>query len=290
MKNRRIQQLTAGVALLFALTFCACDKYGDDLRSIGHRVEILEDSVLQINNDLELLREFIVTFQKEGFITDITHLPDGTYSLTFNDGRNVILRDGLVGADGKDGQDGSSSLDLNARQDEDGVWYWTLNGNWLLNDEGEKMPVAGADGKDGKDGQNGRDGQDGQDGQDDINLTLPVPQVRINPETRCWEISTDNGNTWKDTGIKADGVDGKDGVDGVDGKDGKNGVDGKDGKDGKDGVDGVNGKDGKDGKDGAPGPIRSVIISEDGQYVTIVMTDGRTFILMVSNSRTSNPS
>lgn len=36
--------------------------------------------------------------------------------------------------------------------DTDGVYYWTLDGEWLLDDEGNKMRVTGEDGKDGEDG------------------------------------------------------------------------------------------------------------------------------------------
>ena len=165
MKTFKIPLLTATLSVWLGLTFSACDdRFGDELRSIGHRVEVLEDSLLQINNDMELLREVLVTIQKNGFVTDITHLPDGTYSITFNDGRTVVLRDGLIGADGRDGEDGTSeSLNISVQMGEDGRWYWTLNGEWLLDNDGNVMPVTGEDGKDGRDGEDGKDGRDGQD-------------------------------------------------------------------------------------------------------------------------------
>ncbi len=254
MKTRRIQWLAAGTALLLALTFSACDKYGDDLRSIGRRVEILEDSLLQINDDIALLRDLFITIQGNGYITQIEPQPDGSYVMKFNDGRVIKLRDGLVGADGQNGRDGSSDMLLNVAQGEDGIWYWIVNGEWLLTPDGNKMPVAGIDGKDGKDGQNGLDGQDGKD---DVNFSLPIPQVRINPLTRTWEISTDGGATWTDTGVNADG------------------------KDGKNGLDGINGAD---GKDGMPDLVASVKISSDGTQVTFTLTDGRTFVIPVQNN------
>ena len=40
----------------------------------------------------------------------------------------------------------------------------------------------------------------GNDGIDAI-----APQVRINPETKMWEISIDGGETWTDTGVRAEG-------------------------------------------------------------------------------------
>lgn len=70
------------------------------------------------------------------------------------------------------------------------------------------------------------------------------PRIRINPQTKEWEVSYDDGYSWTSLGVKATGTDGQDGKDGVDGKDGAPGKDGVDGQDGADGKDGTNGKDG----------------------------------------------
>ncbi len=116
-------------------------------------------------------------------------------------------KDGADGKDGKDGVDGQTPV-VSVRQDSDGNWYWTLNGDFILDQAGNKIRANGIDGKDGAPGKDGVDGKDGQDG--------------------------------------APGKDGVDGKDGQDGAPGKDGVDGKDGADGKDGQDGAPGKDGQD--------------------------------------------
>jgi hypothetical protein len=110
---------------------------------------------------------------------------------------------------------------IGVAQDIDGVYYWTLNGEWLLDDNGNKLPVSGkdgqngtngsngqdgTDGKDGQDGEDGKDGADGQDGKDGI-----TPQLKI--EDGYWFISYDNGATWTQLD-KATGEDGKDGENG----------------------------------------------------------------------------
>jgi hypothetical protein len=134
----------------------------------------------------------------------------------------ITYRNTGILADGKDGKDGTSAnFNLNMAKGEDGNWYWTWNGQWITDDKGNRMRANGIDGQDGKDG---IDGIDGIDGKDDVNMNLPVPVVRINPYTREWEISTDNGSTYTSTHILADG---KDGNDGNDGNDGRNGVDGR---------------------------------------------------------------
>lgn len=293
---------TVIIALIALSAVISCDKYNytDALQRLGKRVEILEKQMFDINTDLTALQTVVIAVEERGFATEVVHNDDGTYTITFNNGQTVTLRNGKEGKNGKDGRDGREiEFLISVDKDKDGKWYWTLNGEWILNDNGDKMPVTGADGKngqDGRDGQNGKDGANGKDGQDGQNNPLSpaiVPQVRINEETRFWEISTDGGQTWKTTGVLADGKDGKDGQDGQDGKDGydgkdgkdgqdgKNGQNGQDGKNGKDGKDGVDGKDGQDGKNGADDIFVDIIEAKDGSSITFVLADGRTFTVPI---------
>jgi hypothetical protein len=159
------------------------------------------------------------------------------YTITFGQHAPITIyhgQDGKDGADGKDGQDGQNGSAnapvIGVAQDTDGLYYWTLNGEWLLDDNGNKLPVSGKDGQNGTNGSNGQDGADGKDGQNGEDGKDGItPQLKI--EDGYWYISYDNGVTWTQLG-KATGEDGKDGVDGEDGKDGQNGTDGKDGQDG----------------------------------------------------------
>lgn len=166
---------------------------------------------------------YTITFSKSGSIT-IYHGKDGADGAPGADGEDGA--DGVSGADGKDGTDGQTPV-IGVRQDTDGVWYWTLNGEWLLDDSGNKIPTTGKDGADGEDGKDGVDGSDGapgadgadgsdgqdgapgQDGKDGI-----TPQLKI--EDGYWYVSYDNGASWVEVG-KAVGENGKDGEDGTDG-------------------------------------------------------------------------
>ena len=146
-------------------------------------------------------------------------------------------------ADGEDGKDGTAGqFDLGIAMDSDGIYYWTLNGEWILDESGNRMP---AQPKDGKNGANGKD---------DVDLNLPVPKFRINPDTNMWEISTDNGATYKSTGIPANG------------KDGKNGQNGKKGQDDN---------------------ILTVTLSTDGQHVIITLLDGTQFVIPITGQNFS---
>ena len=101
-------------------------------------------------------------------------------------------------------------------------YYWTLDGEWLTDEKGNKVKAQGTDGKDGVDGEDGNDGANGEDGVDGTNGKDGItPQLKI--ENGRWMLSMDNGKTWTDIG-QATGADGTDGEDGVDGKDGTNGI------------------------------------------------------------------
>ena len=237
--------------LLLTLTVCfftACHKdIWAELENLDQRVTKLEELCKEMNTNITSLQTIVSVLQSNDFITGIVEIKKNGevigYTITFGKHDPITIyhgQDGKDGADGKDGQDGSANAPvIGVAQDTDGVYYWTLNGEWLLDDNGNKLPVSGkdgqngtngsngqdgADGKDGQDGEDGKDGADGKDGKDGI-----TPQLKI--EEGYWFISYDNGATWTQLG-KATGEDGKDGIDGKNGKDGQNGADGKDGQDG----------------------------------------------------------
>ena len=241
--------------LLLTLTVCfftACHKdIWAELENLDQRVTKLEELCKEMNTNITSLQTIVSVLQSNDFITGIVEIKKNGevigYTITFGKHDPITIyhgqdgRDGQNGQNGADGKDGSTPV-IGVAQDTDGVYYWTLNGEWLLDDNGNKLPVSGkdgqngtngsngqdgADGKDGQDGEDGKDGVDGQDGKDGI-----TPQLKI--EDGYWYISYDNGVTWTQLGKATgeDGQDGKDGADGADGKDGQNGADGKDGQDG----------------------------------------------------------
>lgn len=210
------------MALLFAALMWGCtadlDKVNDRLDDLEKRVEILEDLCEQMNTNIASLQTIINALQNNDYVTSVSPIVQGGdtigYVITFSKSGPVTIyngEDGLDGADGEDGTDGQDGYapQIGVRQDVDGVYYWTLDGEWLLDDNGEKIPVQGRDGSDGEDGNDGVDGEDGKDG--------VTPQLKI--EDDYWWVSYDGGLNWTKLG-KAVGEDGKDGQDGEDGKDG----------------------------------------------------------------------
>ena len=131
----------------------SCDKYYyvDKLQGIGSRVEILEKDFSNINTEIKSLQQIIEVIEAHGYITSVVHNDDGTSTLTFNNGTTITLRDGKQGTDGKDGRDGIElDMLISVAQDTDGEWYWTVNGEWIYDQDGNKVKVTGDNGKDGQ--------------------------------------------------------------------------------------------------------------------------------------------
>lgn len=180
----------------FALTGCR-QRIWDELDELDNRVTALEEIVKKTNSDIAAIQTILNAIQNNVFVTNVITTPDG-YTIQFSDGTSATISNGTDGAD-------ANTPVISVKQDTDGNYYWTINGEWLIVD-GERVRANGHDGQNGQDGQDGQDGEDGQDGQDAV-----APQVRINEDTKEWEISTDGGVTWVSTGVIAEGQDGENG-------------------------------------------------------------------------------
>ena len=223
-------------------------KIWDKLDDHESRIAKLEELCKQVNTNISSLQTIVNALQNNDYVTGVTPITKNGetvgYTITFSKSQPITIyhgkdgRDGQNGTDGKDGADGKDGTTpiIGVKQDTDGIYYWTLNGEWLLDANGNKIKAQGTDGKDGvngedgsdgKDGENGKDGKDGVDGSDGQNgqdgKDGITPQLKI--ENDYWHISYDNGATWTQLG-KATGEDGKDGENGMNGTNGENGKDG----------------------------------------------------------------
>ena len=205
------------------LLFGCSDKYDDsalrnDLNDLENRVAKLEELCKQMNTNISSLQKIVDALQDNLSISKVEQISDG-YIIYFSDGSTATI---------KNGKDSGTIPIIGVKQDTDGIYYWTLDGEWLTDEKGNKVKAQGTDGTDGKDGVDGEDGNDGIDGEDGVDGTNGkdgkdgiTPQLKI--ESGRWMLSMDNGKTWTDIG-QATGADGTDGEDGVDGKDGTNGI------------------------------------------------------------------
>ena len=183
----------------------------DKLNDHESRIAYLEKICDEMNTDISNLKTIVTALETNDYIINAYPLAtnDG-YTLVFKSGKSIVVHNGKDGVDGTNGKDGVVPK-ISVKQDTDGLYYWTIDGEWLLID-GEKVRASAIDGKngeDGKDGVDGVDGEDGNNGKDGI-----TPQFKI--EENYWYISYDNGLSWVLLG-KATGSNGLDGINGADG-------------------------------------------------------------------------
>ena len=201
---RNFLRLTVGVAAM--LTVMMGCSYDDDaiwneMEQIKNRITTLEEAVIKTNEDIVALQTIVNALHNNIYVVAVNTTTDG-YVIEFSDGTTATI------ANGKDGTNGVNAPIISIKQDEDGNYYWTINGEWLLVD-GERIRA------------NGKDGEQGEPGTPGNNAI--APQVRINNSTKMWEISTDGGETWVSTGVVAEGKDGANYSDGENDTNGTNG-------------------------------------------------------------------
>ena len=203
-----MKKLLAFAALFAVVALTSC-KYDDDdlwnsVHGLENRVAKLEELCKQMNTNIASLQTIVTALQNNVYVTGTTpFMQDGKeigYTITFSKGNPITIYHGKDGQNGEDGEDGTTPT-IGVKKDTDGVYYWTLNGEFIVVDGGKIK----AEGKDGTNGTNGT-----------------TPQFKI--ENDYWFISYDDGDTWTQLG-KATGEDGKDGQDGVGGDSMFSGVD-----------------------------------------------------------------
>ena len=121
---------------------CACGDLKDRVDVLEQKVSALESKVNQNVNSINALVE---AAKKAVTITKVETLTDG-YKIYFSDGTISTISNGVNGTDGKDGVNGKDAVaPVIGIKEEDGVYYWTIDGEFVLNN-GQKVPVTGKDG------------------------------------------------------------------------------------------------------------------------------------------------
>ncbi len=183
------------ILTIVAISFSGC--VYDDTALVGRvdnledRVDALEKLCKEVNTNISAMQTIVNALQNNDYVTSVTTITENGeaigYTITFAKSQPITIYHG---------KDGDTPV-VGVKQDSDDIYYWTLNGEWLLDANGNKIEVQGAEGKNGI-----------------------TPQLKI--ENDYWYISYDNGSTWTILG-KATGNDGNDGNDGVNGTNGKDG-------------------------------------------------------------------
>ena len=209
-----MKRFLLSVVLVSSLAFTSCqfddsdiwDKFGemeDSIRDHEQRISALEELCKQMNTNIEALQTIVAALEKRDYVTNVSEVRSNGevigYTISFAYSDTVTIYHGQDGKDGANGKDGYTPQ-ICVMKDIDGIYYWTIDGEWLLDGKGNKIQANGVNGTNGSNGTNGTDGV--------------TPQLKI--ENDYWYVSYDNGATWVQLG-KATGEDRTDGSDGVDG-------------------------------------------------------------------------
>ena len=158
-----LRRLLAAAFMCVTLVLAGC---GDDelegrVDDLENRVASLETLCDEMNTNISSLQTLLAAIQDGDYVTGVTPVTEGSltigYTITFARHQPVIVYNG---------ENGSS---LSIRQDSDGEYYWIMNGDWLLDKEGNKM-----------------------------NTSEKIPLLRI--EEGQWLISVDDGDSWENMG------------------------------------------------------------------------------------------
>lgn len=177
------------------------DQHDKDIAALQNDVNTLKDQVSQINANIQGLQTIVTALQKNVYVKSVTEVKDTDgnvlgYTITFTgDTAPVTIYHGEKGDKGDQGIQGETgapgepgapgapgepgSTPVIGVKESGGVYYWTVNGNFITDGDGHPIPVTGNDGAPGAPGAAGADGQ--------------TPQLRINEGN--WEVSYD-GETW----------------------------------------------------------------------------------------------
>lgn len=190
------------IAILVSVNFAACGNDYDDsmltnrVDDLENRITQLEELCKQMNINISSLQTVVSALENNDYVTSVTPIiKDGKevgYTITFTKNQPITIyhgKDGTNGEDGTDGKDGTDGVNgkdgvtpiISVSKDSDGIYYWTLNSEWLLDSDGNKIKATGVDGQDGEDGTNGI-----------------TPQLKI--ENGFWYVSYDNGTNWTKLG------------------------------------------------------------------------------------------
>ena len=208
-----MKRFLLSVVCATSLVFSSCQfddsAIWDKINDHEKRIVALEELCKQLNTNISSLQSIVEALQKNDYITNVSPVrKDGEeigYTITFAYGDTITIYHGTNGKDGANGKDGYTPQ-IGVMKDTDGIYYWTVDGEWLLDGKGNKIQANGVNGTNGSNGQDGTDGKDGNDGADGI-----TPRLKI--ENDYWYVSYDNGATWTELG-KATGEDGSNGEDG----------------------------------------------------------------------------
>lgn len=141
MEKNSIKFLTVTILAISLLFGCSgYDELKNELHELTDRISVLEQRCNSLNADIVSLQTVIDALEAKDYVTSIETLTENGetvgYVINFNSNDSVTIRNGQNG----------NTPQISARPDENGVYCWTIDGEWLLDKQGAGIPVTGNDG------------------------------------------------------------------------------------------------------------------------------------------------
>lgn len=176
---KRFVYIVLGVILTYS-----CVKYDDawikkEFLDQNSRLDKIETMCQRINDNITAVETILSALQEKDIIKSFSIInEDGVtvgYELVFDKKGVVKVYYGKTGDVGQDGKDARKPI-VSVKKHTDGKWYWTIDGKWCLDGDGNKVPAISND--------------------------EVTPSFKI--EDGYWFVSYDGEKTWEQVGV-ADG-------------------------------------------------------------------------------------
>ena len=136
---------------IILIAFSGCENaFRDELHEIHNEIDELRVMIDKANSNIEALQTIVYALQEKDYVTGVTPIIENGvevgYTIAFSKSGIATIYHG------KDGY----TPQIGVRKDTDSLYYWTLDGQWLLDEDGKKIRAVGVDGEDGIDGVDGR--------------------------------------------------------------------------------------------------------------------------------------
>ena len=103
----------------------------DDTK-VWEKLDSLEAKLTELTSQVNSVSSIVSALEQKVYVKAVTEVTGG-YEIEFTDGKKVTV---------KDGKDGADAPEIGATKDVDGIYYWTLGGEWLLDAAGNKVPAG----------------------------------------------------------------------------------------------------------------------------------------------------
>ena len=140
------------IALFAACAAPSCQSLTDvwnAIDDVDNRLTTVEEKVERMNTNIDALSKVCDALRNNVSISRVTRLQDNSgYEIVFSDGISAVIKDGANGKDGKDGDNGNNGhtpVIAIAYDQGSGYYYWTVDGEPLLDASGNRVRANGVD-------------------------------------------------------------------------------------------------------------------------------------------------